>query len=410
MILKPRGAGREPRRGEGRTRPRSSRGNWAFAHDTTVPEAPHYDVKVLVEEFADGLRDQHRLGRVPGRGVAVLPGPQGDRLPAVRRGDRPLRRRGATRCCADEQLIAGAASTRTRRIGVHRRGHAHRDHDDGRRPEGDRDQRPDRRRHDPVPRPEGDRRRPRAGGGGGRLRAWSRTLVPDRTLVGGVRFFYVDENDTVLDSVEFDRSRACRRRIDQLVPLMEAGQTTSPPPDGTLWGRIAYATVGRRRRSRTAALGWTPPRRHCVGPGERSKGARGAEHDSRTEESTGVWATIRDAPVPVKALLVGVFVNKLGWFLQVFLVLFLTTSKGFTDVQAGTRARRVRRWFGHRPDHRRLAVGQGRAARRGDDQHVRHGRVRAGDRVRAELHRRAWSWSHWPVRSGSSTGRPRRRC
>ena len=40
--------------------------------------------------------------------------------------------------------------------------------------------------------------------------------------------------------------------------------------------------------------------------------------------------------MPVKALLVGVFVNKLGWFLQVFLVLFLTTSKGFTDVQAGT--------------------------------------------------------------------------
>ena len=55
-----------------------------------------------------------------------------------------------------------------------------------------------------------------------------------------------------------------------------------------------------------------------------------------TEESTGVWATIKDAPLPVKALLVGVFVNKLGWFLQVFLVLFLTTSKGFTDVQAGT--------------------------------------------------------------------------
>jgi MFS family permease len=57
---------------------------------------------------------------------------------------------------------------------------------------------------------------------------------------------------------------------------------------------------------------------------------------SATEEGTGIWETIRDAPVAVKALLVGVFVNKLGWFLQVFLVLFLTTSKGFTDVQAGT--------------------------------------------------------------------------
>ncbi|QNE22178.1 MFS transporter [Kribbella qitaiheensis] len=53
-------------------------------------------------------------------------------------------------------------------------------------------------------------------------------------------------------------------------------------------------------------------------------------------ESTGIWSTIREAPLPVKALLVGVFVNKLGWFLQVFLVLFLTTSKGFSEVQAGT--------------------------------------------------------------------------
>ncbi|WP_328994968.1 MFS transporter [Kribbella sp. NBC_01245] len=50
----------------------------------------------------------------------------------------------------------------------------------------------------------------------------------------------------------------------------------------------------------------------------------------------GILATIREAPVAVKALLVGVFVNKLGWFLQVFLVLFLTTSQGFSDVQAGT--------------------------------------------------------------------------
>ena len=30
------------------------RANWDFAHDTTVPEAPHYDVKVLVEQFVDG--------------------------------------------------------------------------------------------------------------------------------------------------------------------------------------------------------------------------------------------------------------------------------------------------------------------------------------------------------------------
>ncbi|GAB2585177.1 MFS transporter [Kribbella endophytica] len=57
---------------------------------------------------------------------------------------------------------------------------------------------------------------------------------------------------------------------------------------------------------------------------------------TETTEDTGIWVTIREAPAAVKALLIGNFVNKLGWFLQVFLVLFLTTSKGFTDVQAGT--------------------------------------------------------------------------
>jgi MFS family permease len=48
----------------------------------------------------------------------------------------------------------------------------------------------------------------------------------------------------------------------------------------------------------------------------------------------GIWATLRDSSVPVRAMLAGVLVNRLGAFLQVFLVLFLT-NRGFTDVQAG---------------------------------------------------------------------------
>ncbi len=51
-------------------------------------------------------------------------------------------------------------------------------------------------------------------------------------------------------------------------------------------------------------------------------------------ESAGIWATFKESPRSVKALLAGVFVNKLGWFIQVFLVLFLTDI-GFTEVQAG---------------------------------------------------------------------------
>lgn len=48
----------------------------------------------------------------------------------------------------------------------------------------------------------------------------------------------------------------------------------------------------------------------------------------------GVLVTWREAPVAVRALLAGVFVNKLGGFLQIFLVLFLT-ERGFTPIQAG---------------------------------------------------------------------------
>jgi len=48
----------------------------------------------------------------------------------------------------------------------------------------------------------------------------------------------------------------------------------------------------------------------------------------------GVLATWRQTPVPARALLAGVFVNRLAGFLQIFLVLFLT-DKGFSPGQAG---------------------------------------------------------------------------
>jgi MFS family permease len=49
--------------------------------------------------------------------------------------------------------------------------------------------------------------------------------------------------------------------------------------------------------------------------------------------ATGIWLTFHQAPMEVRALLFGVWVNKLGGFLQVFLVLFMT-HRGFSDVQA----------------------------------------------------------------------------
>ncbi|HEX6871284.1 MAG TPA: MFS transporter, partial [Micromonosporaceae bacterium] len=55
---------------------------------------------------------------------------------------------------------------------------------------------------------------------------------------------------------------------------------------------------------------------------------------SKPAEDAGILHTWRDAPTAAKALLAGVFVNRLGAFIQVFLVLFLT-YRGFSSVQAG---------------------------------------------------------------------------
>jgi MFS family permease len=55
---------------------------------------------------------------------------------------------------------------------------------------------------------------------------------------------------------------------------------------------------------------------------------------TRAPGDDGIWVTLRDSSIPVRAMLVGVLVNRLGAFLQVFLVLFLT-NRGFTEVAAG---------------------------------------------------------------------------
>lgn len=67
-------------------------------------------------------------------------------------------------------------------------------------------------------------------------------LVPERKLVGGVRFFYVAEDDTTIEAIEFDEA-ALPPAIDRAVPVAAPGAVVSPPPKGTLWGRIAYAVA-----------------------------------------------------------------------------------------------------------------------------------------------------------------------
>jgi MFS family permease len=51
-------------------------------------------------------------------------------------------------------------------------------------------------------------------------------------------------------------------------------------------------------------------------------------------DDAGILLTWRESPPAARALLAGIFVNRLGAFIQIFLVLFLTT-RGFSTVQAG---------------------------------------------------------------------------
>jgi ATP-grasp domain len=65
---------------------------------------------------------------------------------------------------------------------------------------------------------------------------------PDRQLVGAVRFFYVEHEDTVIGSIRVDDS-ALPAGIDLVVPLAKPGDVMSPPPKGSTFGRIAFATA-----------------------------------------------------------------------------------------------------------------------------------------------------------------------
>jgi MFS family permease len=54
-----------------------------------------------------------------------------------------------------------------------------------------------------------------------------------------------------------------------------------------------------------------------------------------TAQNARVFSTFRESPAAVKAILIGMLVNRLGTFLNIFLVLYMT-HRGFTQVQAGT--------------------------------------------------------------------------
>jgi predicted ATP-grasp superfamily ATP-dependent carboligase len=70
--------------------------------------------------------------------------------------------------------------------------------------------------------------------------------APDLTLraasFAGIRFFYPPGPDTVIQSVDFDRTDL-PAELDVLAPLAAAGDVVSPPGRGLMEGRIALATA-----------------------------------------------------------------------------------------------------------------------------------------------------------------------
>jgi len=81
-------------------------------------------------------------------------------------------------------------------------------------------------------------------------------VSPDRELAAAIRFFYVQDEETLIDSVAFDGS-ALPLAIDRAVPLSASGSVVSPPPRGLRSGRIAFATAvaGSVGQCRTALEG-----------------------------------------------------------------------------------------------------------------------------------------------------------
>jgi biotin carboxylase len=79
-------------------------------------------------------------------------------------------------------------------------------------------------------------------------------LTPTGRRVAAIRFFYVETDDTTLADLSFDAA-ALPPAVDRAVTVARPGAVVSPPPKGTVWGRIAYATaVGGSTEECRAAL------------------------------------------------------------------------------------------------------------------------------------------------------------
>jgi biotin carboxylase len=65
-------------------------------------------------------------------------------------------------------------------------------------------------------------------------------LVPSLHKVSGIRFFYVDQDDSTIVSIGFDEAML-PQAIERAITVVQPGAVVSPPPRGTAWSRIALA-------------------------------------------------------------------------------------------------------------------------------------------------------------------------
>ncbi len=77
-------------------------------------------------------------------------------------------------------------------------------------------------------------------------------VTADRALVGAIRFRYVDRDDVTVDGIDIPETLPAG--VHMIVPLVKPGDVVSPPPKGTLSGRIVAllalaASVGECRRA-----------------------------------------------------------------------------------------------------------------------------------------------------------------
>ncbi|WP_020523607.1 ATP-grasp domain-containing protein [Catelliglobosispora koreensis] len=217
--------------------PDELKAQWDFAHDTTAPEAPHYDVKVLAEEFADGYEisidsavyqgkahpfclARKELGYFPyaeevGHYVDANDPLWQDAslLDMLQKTHEAL---GFTDGVTHTEIMMTSSGPKVIEVNGRIGG-------------------------DMIP-----YLGMRANGVDPGLNAAAVAcgrapdVTPSLSQCGGVRFFYPAEDDTVLGDVTFS---TVPEGADLLVPLMQPGATASPPPKGTLIGRIAYATA-----------------------------------------------------------------------------------------------------------------------------------------------------------------------